>query len=166
MPSSPARPVGAEAPGTERANTVVAVLALAGIVVALMQTLVIPLVPDLPRLLHISATNAAWVVTVTLLAAAVATPTAGRLGDMYGKRRVLLVSLVLLVLGSVVCALSNSLVPMVVGRSLQGLASGVIALGISVMRDVLSAERLSSGTALMSASLGIGGALGLPLGRV
>jgi MFS family permease len=81
---------------------------------------------------------------------------------MYGKRRMLLVSLVMLVAGSVTAALSDSLTPMIVGRVLQGLASGVIPLGISIMRDELPAERLGSATALMSASLGVGGALGLP----
>ncbi|MFF9280171.1 MFS transporter [Streptomyces griseosporeus] len=145
-----------------RPNAVVAVLALAGIVVSLMQTLVIPIVPELPRLLHADASDTAWAVTATLLAAAVATPVMGRLGDMAGKRRMLLVSLVLLVAGSVTAGLSDSLAPMVAGRALQGLASGVIPLGISIMRDELPAERLGSATALMSASLGVGGALGLP----
>jgi MFS family permease len=147
---------------TPRPNAVVAVLAFAGIVVALMQTLVIPLIPELPGLLHASAADATWAITATLLAGAVATPVMGRLGDMYGKRRMLLVSLVLLVVGSVVCGLSDTLGPMVVGRVLQGLSSGVIALGISIMRDELPAERLGGATALMSASLGVGGALGLP----
>ncbi|WP_425426869.1 MFS transporter [Actinopolyspora mzabensis] len=127
-----------------------------------MQTLVIPLVPELPRLLDAPATGTAWVVTVTLLGSAVATPSAGRLGDMYGKRRVLLASLVLLTAGSVIAALSDSLPPMIVGRALQGLSAGVIPLGISIMRDELPSERLGSAIALMSASLGIGGALGLP----
>ncbi|WP_111602521.1 MFS transporter [Streptomyces sp. Amel2xB2] len=140
----------------------VAVLAFAGIAVALMQTLVIPLVPQLPRLLNASAGDAAWAITVTLLAGAVATPVTGRLGDMYGKRRMLLLSLTLLVAGSVVCAFSDSLLPMIAGRTLQGLAAGVIPLGISIMRDELPAGRLGSATALMSASLGVGGALGLP----
>ncbi|MEU3844702.1 MFS transporter [Streptomyces sp. NPDC028635] len=148
------------APG--RTNLVVAVLAFGGIVVSLMQTLVIPIVPELPKLLGASASDAAWAVTATLLAAAVATPVTGRLGDMFGKRRLLLVSVVLLVAGSVTAALSDSLAPMIVGRALQGLASGVIPLGISIMRDELPAERLGSATALMSASLGVGGALGLP----
>ncbi|GGN20654.1 MFS transporter [Streptomyces fuscichromogenes] len=140
----------------------VAVLALAGITVSLMQTLVIPIVPELPKYLNASASNAAWAVTATLLAAAVATPVAGRLGDMFGKRLMLLVSLVLLVSGSVVAALSDSLVPMIIGRSLQGLAAAVVPLGISIMRDELPPERLAGSTALMSASLGVGGALGLP----
>ncbi|MFJ4782245.1 MFS transporter [Streptomyces sp. NPDC088794] len=143
-------------------NAVVAVLALAGIVVSLMQTLVIPIVPELPTLLHASASNTAWAVTATLLAAAVATPVVGRLGDMIGKRRMLLVSIVLLVAGSVVCALADSLVPMIIGRALQGLSAAVVPLGISIMRDALPADRLAGSTALMSASLGVGGALGLP----
>ncbi|MEU0075279.1 MFS transporter [Streptomyces sp. NPDC006332] len=155
----PAESGGTAAP---RPNAVVAVLAFAGIVVALMQTLVIPIVPELPRLLDAPASDTAWAVTATLLAAAVATPVVGRLGDMFGKRRMLMISVLMLVIGSVACALSESLVPMVVGRALQGLASGVIPLGISIMRDELPAERLAGSTALMSASLGVGGALGLP----
>ncbi|MFF1300597.1 MULTISPECIES: MFS transporter [unclassified Streptomyces] len=152
----------APAAAPPRPNAVVAVLAFAGIVVSLMQTLVIPIVPELPRLLDAPASDTAWAVTATLLAAAVATPVVGRLGDMFGKRRMLLISVVMLIAGSVVCALSDSLIPMIIGRVLQGLASGVIPLGISIMRDELPAERLAGATALMSASLGIGGALGLP----
>jgi MFS family permease len=156
------RPANDGKPAAPRANAVVAVLAFGGIVVSLMQTLVIPIVPELPRLLNAPASDSAWAVTATLLAAAVATPMTGRLGDMYGKRRMLLISLVMLVAGSVTAALSDALAPMIVGRALQGLASGVIPLGISIMRDELPAERLGSATALMSASLGVGGALGLP----
>lgn len=133
---------GADTPA--RPNAVVAVLALAGIVVALMQTLVIPIVPELPKLLDAPASDTAWAVTATLLAAAVATPVVGRLGDMFGKRRMLLLSIVLLVSGSVVCGLADSLVPMIIGRGLQGLAAAVIPLGISIMRDVLPAERLAA----------------------
>jgi MFS family permease len=145
-----------------RPNLIVVVLAFGGIVVSLMQTLVIPLIPKLPGLLNAAPGDTTWVITATLLASAVATPVVGRLGDMYGKRRMLLFSLVLLVAGSVVAALSDSLVPMVAGRALQGLAAGVIPLGISIMRDELPAERLGSSVAMMSASLGVGGALGLP----
>nr|WP_214413770.1 MFS transporter [Sphaerisporangium fuscum] len=142
---------------------VVAVLAVCGIVVSLMQTIVVPLIPDLPRLLHSSASDASWVLTSTLLAAAVCNPVSGRLGDLYGKRRVLLTSLGLMVAGSVICALSGSLVPVVAGRVLQGCAIGVIPLGISIMRDELPSDRLGSAMALMSATLGVGGAIGLPL---
>ena len=145
-----------------RPNVVVAVLAMGGIVVSLMQTLVIPLLPRFPQLLGSSPSDTTWVITATLLASAVATPVVGRLGDMVGKRRMLLISLMMLVVGSVIAALSYSLVPLIIGRVVQGLAVGVIPLGISIMRDELPLERLPGATALMSASLGVGGALGLP----
>lgn len=141
---------------------IIAVLAGAGIVVSLMQTLIIPIIPQLPGLLHATPANASWAVTATLLTGAVANPVIGRLGDLYGKKRMLLISAIILCAGSVVCGLSDSLLPMVAGRALQGLGVGVIPLGISIMRDVLPAERLGSAIGMMSSSLGVGGALGLP----
>ncbi|MEV6106238.1 MFS transporter [Streptomyces sp. NPDC051940] len=146
-----------------RPGAVVGVLALAGITAAVMQTLVVPLIAELPQILGTSASNASWVITATLLAAAVATPVAGRLGDLYGKRPMLLISTVPLMLGSVVAALSSSVVPMIIGRGLQGLGMGVIPLGISLLRDVIPAEKLTTSIALISASMGIGAALGLPI---
>lgn len=142
---------------------VVAVLSSSGLVAALCLTLVVPIVPQLPGLLDTTRANASWVITATLLAGAVATPIAGRLGDMVGKRRMLLATLGLLVAGSTLCALSVDLLPVLVGRSLQGVAVSAVPLGISLMRDALPPERLGGGIALMSATLGIGGGLGLPL---
>lgn len=144
-------------------TVVVAVLASCGLVASFMQTLVIPLIPVFPRLLNASATDASWVVTVTLLAGAVITPVSGRLGDLYGKRRIMLFSLGLLVVGSVLSATTSSLWLMVIGRGLQGCAMGVIPLGISIMRDELPPERIGGAISLMSATLGVGGAIGLPV---
>ncbi|MFE0633229.1 MFS transporter [Streptomyces sp. NPDC058864] len=148
---------------TARAGGVVATLALAGITAAIMQTLVTPLLTELPQILHTSSSNAAWVITATLLVAAVCVPVFGRLGDLVGKRRMLVVCSVPLVAGSVVCALSSSVVPMIVGRGLQGMGMGMVPLGIALLRDVVPAEKLSSSIALVSASMGIGGGLGLPI---
>ncbi len=144
-------------------SVIVAIACLCGIVVALSQTLIIPLIPSLPHIFNASADDASWAITATLLTAAVATPIAGRLGDMFGKRLMLVVSMGFLFVGAVVSALSTGLVMMVAGRALQGLAMGAIALGISVLRDELPAERIGAGVARMSATMGIGGAIGLPL---
>ncbi|WP_423923623.1 MFS transporter [Frigoribacterium sp. 2-23] len=140
-----------------------AVLALTGMVAALMQMLVIPIVPEFPRLLDVQASDATWIVTATLLSAAVFTPIAGRLGDLYGKRRIVLVLLVVMIVGSVIAASSSVLLPLIVGRALQGAAIGVIPLGISILRDTLHPDRLGGAVALVSATLGFGGAIGLPL---
>ncbi|CAM3188626.1 MFS transporter [Nocardioides dubius] len=146
-----------------RAGAIVFVLAFAGITAALMQTLVVPLLLELPDLLDTTTSNAAWVVTVTLLTAGVATPVSGRLGDLYGKRRVMLVCASVLVVGSLICALSSTVVPMIVGRGLQGVGMGIVPLGISALKELLPPEKLGSSIALMSASMGVGGALGLPV---
>ncbi|TMR09921.1 MFS transporter, partial [Nonomuraea zeae] len=142
---------------------IVSVLAVAGIVGSLMQTLVVPLIGELPRLLSTSAANTSWVITVTLLVGAVATPVVGKLGDLYGKRRMMLICTIPLIAGSAVCAMAGSLIPMIAGRGLQGLGVGMIPLGVSALRDLLPPQRVGPAIALMSSSMGIGGALGLPI---
>ncbi|MHC3462466.1 MFS transporter [Streptomyces flavovirens] len=149
-------------PDKGRSAGVVPVLAFAGITVAVMQTLLVPVIKDLPALLGTDPANATWVMTATLLAGAVATPIMGRLGDLYGKRRMLLASLAVMVVGSLVCASTDDLVVMIAGRALQGFAMGAIPLGIGIMRDVLPREKLGSAMALMSSSIGVGGGLALP----
>jgi len=144
-------------------GAVVAVLAIAGLCSSFMFTLVVPIQARLPELLHASREDTAWVVTVTLLVAAVVTPIAGRLGDMYGKRRIVLALLAALVVGSVIAALSPGIVGVIVGRGLQGAVTGVVPLGISILRDILHEDRIDSAIALISATLGVGGALGMPL---
>ncbi|MEU6341623.1 MFS transporter [Streptomyces sp. NPDC046977] len=141
---------------------VVPVLAFAGIVVAVMQTLLVPVIKDLPQLLDTAPSNATWVLTSTLLSGAVATPIMGRLGDLYGKRRLLITSLAIMVVGAVISAVTSELLTMIVGRTLQGFAMGAIPLGIGLMRDMLPRERLGSAMALMSSSIGVGGGLALP----
>ncbi|MDG9713340.1 MFS transporter [Streptomyces sp. DH10] len=143
-------------------GAVVPVLAFAGIVVAVMQTLLVPVIKDLPQLLDTAPSDATWVLTSTLLSGAVATPIMGRLGDLYGKRRMLITSLSVMVVGALVSAFTSDLLLMIAGRTLQGFAMGAIPLGIGLMRDMLPRERLGSAMALMSSSIGVGGGLALP----
>ncbi|MDF3297287.1 MFS transporter [Streptomyces tropicalis] len=149
-------------PTRSASGAVVPVLAFAGIVVAVMQTLLVPVIKDLPQLLDTAPSNATWVLTSTLLSGAVATPIMGRLGDLNGKRRMLITSLAVMVVGALVSAFTSALIPMIVGRTLQGFAMGAIPLGIGLMRDMLPRERLGSAMALMSSSIGVGGGLALP----
>ncbi|MFC0864645.1 MFS transporter [Sphaerimonospora cavernae] len=153
----------ADSTPTARSSGIVSVLAVTGVVAAFMHTLVVPLIGQLPSMLHTTPAGAAWVITVTLLAGAVTTPVIGRLGDLYGKRRMLLISTFPLIAGSMISALADTAAPMIVGRGLQGMGMGVIPLGISAMRDLLPPERLHSAIALMSSSMGIGGAIAMPI---
>lgn len=152
-----------EGGGSTRALGIVITLCLGGLVASLMQTLIIPVQPELPLLLDTTISNASWVITATLLGGAVAMPIAGRLGDMYGKQRVILASSILLVIGSLICAIGDGLLPMLIGRAVQGLSMGFIPVGISLMREVTPPRLTSMAVAAMSATLGVGGAIGLPL---
>lgn len=145
---------------------IIAVLALCGTMVSLQQTLVLPLLPDFPEILNTSSENASWLVTVTLLTAAVGTPIVSRLADMFGKRLMLVICLVAVIIGSAVSAFGPSLAWVITGRGLAGIGTALIPVGISIMRDHLPADRVGSGVALMSATLGIGGAVGMPLAGV
>ena len=118
------------------------VLCFGSLAGALMQSLVIPIQSDLPRLLGTDPGNASWAVTATLLAAAVTMPVTGRLADMYGKKKVMVVSAGILVVGSLIAALSSSLAPFLVGRALQGMAMGYIPVAISMVREVAPPERV------------------------
>ena len=151
-------------PKTSRAAMITVItLCFGGLCASLTQTMVIPIQGELPQLLGTSAANASWVITATLLTGAVTMPVAGRLGDMFGKQRVLVVSAVLLLLGSLLCAMSTSLLPMLAGRVLQGLAFGFVPVGISLMREVTPPHITPTAIAAVSATLGVGGAIGLPL---
>ncbi|NLT30595.1 MAG: MFS transporter [Propionibacterium sp.] len=143
-------------------TAVVGLLAFAGLIVTILQTMVVPLIPELPTILRVSPADASWMVTATLVAGAVATPALTRLADMVGKRRMLVVSMGLVVLGSICVALTDTFAMAVVGRALQGMGTAVVPIAMGVMRDLLPAARLPGAVALMSAMFGIGGAVGLP----
>lgn len=141
---------------------VLAALASCGVLVSVMQTIVVPLLPELPALTHSQPADVSWLVTVTLLTGAVFTPLLGRAGDMYGKRRVLLVALSSMVVGSLLCAISSHLPVLIVGRAFQGAAVAVVPLGISILRDELPPARVIPSIAIMSSTLGVGAAFGIP----
>jgi MFS family permease len=144
-------------------SVIVPVLAAASLLAALLQTLVIPLIPSFPALLNASPADASWVVTISLLTGAIVTPVSGRLGDLFGKRRALLLTLAGVVIGAVISALTSSLWLMVIGRGLQGCALGVFPLALGIFRDELPPRRIGGAIALLTATIGLGGAMGIPL---
>src|ERR1051325_3717654 len=147
----------------QRPGVTFVVLALGGVSYALLQSLVAPALPDIQHVLHTSPDGVSWVLTAYLLSASVATPLIGRLGDMYGKERLLVIVLVLLSLGTVIAAFASSLAVMLAGRVIQGAAGGVFPLSFGIIRDEFPRERIAGATGPMSALLGVGGGAGVVL---
>ena len=155
-----------DAPPAKHPNRILSVLVLAAISFALSQTLVVPALPALAKSLNASAAAASWVLTGFLLSASVATPIVGKLGDLYGKGRVLTGVMLTFAAGSVICALATSIDVVIAGRVVQGVAGGVFPLAFGVIRDTFPRPRVAGGIGLLSASFGIGGGIGLPLAGI
>ncbi|HEX6473126.1 MAG TPA: MFS transporter [Streptosporangiaceae bacterium] len=153
---SDARTPAAAGPG----RTMLA-LATAGLVVSMQQTLVLPLLPRLTQTFHTSVSAVTWVFTVTLLAGAVATPLLSRFGDMYGKKKMMIITMAVLLVGSMVCAVSGSLAVLIVGRGLQGVSAALIPLAIGTIRDTFPRERITTAIGIVSATMGFGGTVGM-----
>ncbi len=142
---------------------ILAVLSLGGIAYALLQSLVVPSLPEMQTALHSSESAIGWVLTAYLLSASVATPIIGRLGDMYGKERLLMLVLVMLAFGTLISAVASSLWLMLLGRVIQGAGGGIFPLAFSIIRDEFPNERVPGAIGLVSSLLGIGGGAGVVL---
>ena len=140
-----------------------AVLALAGATYAVLQSLVAPAIPEIQHEFHTSTTSAAWVLTAYLLSASIFTPVLGRLGDMFGKERMLVGTLVVLAIGTLLAAISTNISTLIAGRVIQGAGGAIFPLAFGIIRDEFPRERIPHGIALISAILGIGGGLGIVL---
>src|SRR3712207_6020847 len=128
--------------------------------------MVAPAIPHFAEEYDSTPGAATWVLTGFLLSASVCTPLSGKLGDLFGKARVLTVVLVLFSAGAVVCALAPSLEVLIAGRILSGVGAGVFPLAFGIINDEMAAERRATSIGLMSAMFGIGGGIGMPLSGV
>ncbi|MGX6449465.1 MFS transporter, partial [Patulibacter sp. S7RM1-6] len=147
-------------------NLTLAVLVLGAVSYSLLQSLVAPAMPDIARETGASASAISWVLTGYLLAASVATPILGRLGDIHGKERVLLAVLIALAVGTVVCGLAPNVELLIVGRVIQGAAGGIFPLAFAIIRDEFPREKVAGSIGLMSSLLGIGGGAGVVLAGI
>jgi EmrB/QacA subfamily drug resistance transporter len=142
-------------------TAIILFLSLGGLSFAVLQSLVAPALGTIGGDLGVSTTDASWVLTAYLLSASVLTPILGRLGDMVGKRKVLIVVLALLLVGTVLAALAPNLGMLIFARVLQGAAGAVLPLSIGIVRDELPKERVSVTIGLLSAIFGIGAGVGI-----
>jgi MFS family permease len=145
---------------------ILAVLSLGGAAYAMLSSSVVPALPTMEHALHTNETGIAWLLTGYLLSASVGTAILGRLGDMYGKERLLLVTLVILAGGTLLAAVSSSLDLMIFARFIQGAAGGIFPLAFGIVRDEFPHEKVAGSIGLLSAILGVGAGIGIVLSGV
>src|SRR6476619_6750111 len=148
--------------GARRSTTVlVAALSLAALTVALLQTAVVPVLSIIAHQLNVSSVAVSWAVTANLLAAAAATPLIGRFADLHNKKHVLLVVLAVVLAGSVLAATTSSLALLIVARVLQAASFALYPIGVAILREELTEDRMVSAMSVLSGTLGFGGGTGL-----
>jgi MFS family permease len=155
-------------PTTHRTHptVILMVLSLAGIAYAMLSSSVVPALPTMQRALHTSEDGITWLLTAYLLSASVGTAILGRLGDMYGKERLLLVTLVILAAGTLLAAVSSSLGVIILARFIQGASGGIFPLAFGIVRDEFPREKVAGSIGLLSAILGVGAGIGIVLSGV
>src|SRR2546429_6192208 len=153
--------------GARQHHTVtLAVLTLAGMAYALQQTMVVPALPVFQRDLHTTTTWATWVLTVFLLVASVATPILGKLGDQYGKERLLTISLTIFLAGCIGSAAAWNIWSLIAFRAVAGAGGAVFPLSFAIIRDEFPREKMGVAIGLVSAVFGVGGGFGIVLSGV
>jgi EmrB/QacA subfamily drug resistance transporter len=140
-----------------------AVLAVGVGAFALLQSLVIPVLTTVQHELHTTQSTATWVLTAYLLSASIMTPILGRLGDMIGKKRIFVATLVALAVGSLLAAVAPSIGVLIVARVIQGVAGGMLPVAFGIIRDEFPAEKVSGAVGSIAALTAVGAGLGIVL---
>jgi MFS family permease len=156
-------PIVADALPSLRRRLLVPTLVLSGSLMAVVSSLGAPLIPTLSRTDGVSLSTGEWILTITLLTGALATPVMGRLADGTRQRAVILVALAAVVVGCVVSAVSNGFTVLIIGRGLQGLGLGLLPVAMAIARRNLPPEKSRRTIATLSVTTAIGAGLGYPV---
>ena len=147
-------------------SLVFAALSLAAGAYALSQTMLVPALPELEESLQTTPAGVSSLMTIFWVSGAVTAGLLGRLGDMYGKRRLIVVTVLLFSVGGVLCALASTLAVMLAGRVLMGCGVGIFPLAYSLIRDELEPRRAVRSIAFLGGITAIGAAVGQSTGGV
>jgi EmrB/QacA subfamily drug resistance transporter len=149
-----------ESPGHPTAETsarlILTPLMLGTLAYGVLGTIIVPALPFFERVLHTSETGVTWLITAYLLGAAAATAVLGRLGDMFGKRRMLIVTLVVLAIGTIISGVTDSIGWQIVGRVVQGVAGGLLPLSFGIIRDEFPKERVAGAIGRLGSMIALG----------
>ncbi|XVU29336.1 MFS transporter [Actinoplanes sp. CA-054009] len=135
--------------------------AAASFLLALIQSIPVPVLPQIASQLGADATTVGWVSTATLLAASSFTPLLGRLGHVLGVKPVFVATLAVTLAGSVLAATAHDISWLIVARVLQGTSFALFPLGISLLRHELPPAKLTHSMAIVASTLGVGGGVAL-----
>ena len=154
--SAPTNDVLQQSSGQKDVRLILAPLMLGTLAYGILGTIIVPALPFFEGALHTTETGVTWLITAYLLGAAAATAVLGRLGDMFGKRRMLMITLVVLVIGTLISAVSDTIGWQIVGRVVQGVAGGLLPLSFGIIRDEFPKERVAGAIGALGSMISLG----------
>ena len=128
------------------------------------ETMLIPAIPTLINDFDVSYGLSSWILTSYLIAGAVMTPIAGKLSDIYGRKKVLLIIMAIYTVGVSLGGFSNDFVTMIIARTIQGIGLGMFPIAFSIIRDQFPRERISITTGIITSMFAAGSVIGLSVG--
>ena len=143
-----------------------AILSLIGLVIIYGETMIIPAIPDLIQDFNIPYNTTAWILTAYLIAGAVATPIVGKLSDIYGKKRILLLVMIIYTLGTSFGIICNDISTMIIVRIIQGIGMSVFPIAFTIIREKFPENKLSIAQGILTSLFAVGGVIGLSLGAI
>jgi len=129
-------------------------------------TMILPAIPDLIKDFKISYNTSSWILASFLITGAVMTPVAGRLSDIYGKKKILLIILGIYAIGISVAALSNNFTSVLIARVIQGIGVSIFPIALGIVRDTFTPEKLAVAQGIISSMFSAGAVIGVAVGGI
>src|SRR5262249_408574 len=143
---------------------ILAILSFVGLMAMFADTMILPAIPDIIKDFKITYNASSWILASFLITGAVMTPIAGRLSDMYGKKKMLLIIVGIYTLGISVAAISTNFLTLIVARIMQGVGASMFAISFSIIRDKFTPEKLAVAQGIFSSMFSAGAVIGVAIG--
>ncbi|MGC8607834.1 MAG: MFS transporter [Vulcanisaeta sp.] len=141
-----------------------AILVTLTLVVMYTEGMLVPSLPTIQRDMNISTADASWILSIYILMGTLSSAIMGKLGDMYGKKRMLMITMITYTIGALITGFSTSYGMLLVGRALQGVGMAMMPLAFALVREEFPPRMIPQVQGLISAMFGVGMAVSLPLG--
>jgi MFS family permease len=143
-----------------------AILSCIATMVMYAETMLIPAIPDLIKDFDVSYSMSSWVLTAYLIAGAVMTPIAGKLSDIYGKKKILLIIMVIYAIGVSMAGFALDIYFMIFARAIQGIGMSMFPIAFGMIRDQFPREKISIGQGVITSMFASGAVIGLTVGAI
>jgi MFS family permease len=143
-----------------------AILSCIATMVMYAETMLIPAIPDLIKDFNVSYSMSSWILTAYLIAGAVMTPIAGKLSDIYGRKKILLIIMVIYAIGVSMAGFASDIYFMIFARAIQGIGMSMFPIAFGMIRDQFPREKISIGQGVITSMFASGAVIGLTVGAI